>query len=74
MQNLMKIIYWIKRRKRFNLIKRIQEKCEQKKEYKNGIILRKRIGKTIIGNGIQNFVFAIVDPRSGIFISSVYSK
>lgn len=55
----------------FNLIGRIQEKCEQKKGYKNGIILGRRKGRTIIDTDIQGSIFAIADPRSGIFISSV---
>lgn len=55
----------------FNLIERIQEKCEQKKGYKNGIILGRRRGKTIIDSDIESSIFAIADPHSGIFISSV---
>lgn len=54
----------------FSLIGKIQDKFEQKKGYRNGIILGKRKGKVVIDES-RNSIFAITEYQSGIFTSSI---
>lgn len=54
----------------FNIIGKIQDKCEQKKGYKNGVILGRKNGRISIDDSYSS-IFAIAKDRREIFEGSI---